>query len=64
MLVDELVEVLTKIHDTGTETVVVEQQLGLVRRVTRRFAIMSKGQIVDRGDTSEINSERRAKLVF
>jgi len=65
VLVDELVEVLNRIRDTGTGIVVVEQQLGLVRRVTRRFVIMSKGQIVDRGDTADIDSEKhRAKLAF
>ncbi|WP_439358564.1 ABC transporter ATP-binding protein [Bradyrhizobium sp. DASA03007] len=65
VLVDELVEVLNRIRETGTGIVVVEQQLGLVRRVTRRFVIMSKGQIVDRGDTADIDSEKhRAKLAF
>ena len=65
ILVDELVSTFNKIRDTGTGVLVVEQHLNLVRRTTQRFVVMAKGEIIDRGITAEIDSERhRAALAF
>jgi ABC-type branched-subunit amino acid transport system ATPase component len=65
LLVDELVKTFVKIRDAGTGILVVEQHLNLVRRVTRRFVVMAKGEIIDRGLTADIDSEQhRAALAF
>ena len=65
VLVDELVSTFNKIRDAGTGVLVVEQHLNLVRRTTQRFVVMSKGEIIDRGRTEDIDSDRhRAALAF
>ena len=65
ILIDDLVSVFNEIRRAGTGILVVEQHLNLVRRVTQRFVVMSKGQIIDSGATEEIDSEKhRAALAF
>jgi ABC-type branched-subunit amino acid transport system ATPase component len=65
VLVDELVEVFNQIRAAGAGLLMVEQHLNLVRRVSTRFVVMAKGEIIDRGGADEIDSERhRAALAF
>jgi branched-chain amino acid transport system ATP-binding protein len=65
LLVDGLVEVFNKIRAAGTGILLVEQHLNLVRRVTQRFVVMAKGEIIDRGRTEDIDGEQhRAALAF
>lgn len=65
LLVDELVDTFAKVRGAGTGIVVVEQHLDLVRRVSQRFAVMAKGEIIDRRLTADIDSEQhRAALAF
>ena len=65
ILVDELANTFNKIRAAGTGILVVEQHLNLVRRVTQRFVVMAKGEIIDRGATSDIDNEaHRAALAF
>ncbi len=65
ILVDDLVSCFNKIRDAGTGILVVEQHLNLVRRTTQRFVVMAKGEIIDRGLTPDIDSDRhRAALAF
>jgi ABC-type branched-subunit amino acid transport system ATPase component len=65
ILIDELARTFNKIRESGTGILVVEQHLNLVRRVTQRFVVMAKGEIIDRGLTPEIDSEaHRAALAF
>ncbi len=65
ILVDELARTFNKIRESGTGILVVEQHLNLVRRVTQRFVVMAKGEIIDRGATAEIdNPAHRAALAF
>lgn len=58
VLVDELVRVFNEIRAAGTGLLIVEQHLSLVRRVSQRFVVMAKGEIVDRGATKDIDSEQ------
>ena len=58
VLVDELATVFTQVAAAGVGILIVEQHLSLVRRVSRRFVVMSKGEIVDRGRTADIDSAR------
>lgn len=65
LLVDELAATFNKIREAGTGLLLVEQHLSLVRRVSQRFAVMSKGQIIDQGVTADIDTERhQAALAF
>jgi len=65
VLVDELADIFNKIRAAGTGVLIVEQHLNLVRRVSQRFVVMAKGEIIDRGLTADIDSERhRAALAF
>jgi branched-chain amino acid transport system ATP-binding protein len=65
VLIDELAGIFNRIRAEGVGILIVEQHLNLVRRVSQRFVVMAKGEIIDRGLTSEIDSERhRAALAF
>jgi ABC-type branched-subunit amino acid transport system ATPase component len=65
VLVDDLARVFNDIRAAGTGVLMVEQHLNLVRRVSQRFVVMAKGEIIDRGQTVDIDSERhRAALAF
>lgn len=65
LLVDELAWVFNQIRQAGTGVLMVEQHLNLVRRVTQRFVVMAKGEIIDRGSTDQIDSDiHRAALAF
>ena len=65
ILVEELATTFNRIRDTGTGVLIVEQHLNLVRRTTQRFVVMAKGEIIDRGRTEDIDSEKhQAALAF
>lgn len=65
VLVDELAGVFNQIRAAGTGVLMVEQHLKLVRRVSQRFVVMAKGEIIDRGRTADIDTEQhRAALAF
>jgi ABC-type branched-subunit amino acid transport system ATPase component len=65
VLVDELADIFNKIRAAGTGVLMVEQHLNLVRRVSQRFVVMAKGEIIDRGRSADIDAEQhRAALAF
>jgi ABC-type branched-subunit amino acid transport system ATPase component len=65
VLVDSLAGIFNQIRAAGTGVLMVEQHLNLVRRVSQRFVVMAKGEIIDRGRTEDIDSEQhRAALAF
>ena len=65
ILVDGLASTFNTIRSAGTGVLLVEQHLNLVRRVTQRFVVMAKGEIIDRGRTADIDSDQhRAALAF
>jgi ABC-type branched-subunit amino acid transport system ATPase component len=55
VIVDELAAVLVRLRDTGTAILLIEQNLSLVERVSRRFAVLAKGRIVDEGSLEGID---------
>jgi ABC-type branched-subunit amino acid transport system ATPase component len=61
VLVDDLARVFNQIQAAGTGILLVEQHLNLVRRVCQRFAVMAKGEIIDRGRIEDIDSELHQK---
>jgi ABC-type branched-subunit amino acid transport system ATPase component len=65
VLVDDLARVINEIRAAGTGVLMVEQHLNLVRRVSQRFVVMAKGEIIDRGWTADIGSPKhQAALAF
>jgi len=65
VLIDDLARVFNEIRAAGTGVLMVEQHLNLVRRVSTRFVVMAKGEIIDRGRTEDIDSEQhQAALAF
>ena len=63
VLVDDLVRALNEIRRAGTGVLVVEQHLSLVKRATDRFVILSKGEIVGFGPTTEMDSRQNQALM-
>ena len=55
VIVDELTEVLLRLRDGGTALLLVEQNLSLIERVSRRFAVLSKGRIVEEASLDGID---------
>ena len=58
VIVDELAVVLRRLADGGTGLLLIEQNFGLVRRVSERYYALSKGQIVDQGRLVDLSMER------
>ena len=62
---DGLAAIFNKIREAGTGVLIVEQHLSLVRRVSQRFVVMSKGEVIDRGLTADIDApQHQAALEF
>jgi ABC-type branched-subunit amino acid transport system ATPase component len=63
VLVDDLARVFNQIRAAGTGVLIVEQHLNLVRRVSQRFVVMAKGEIIDRGRTADIDSAQHQRAL-
>jgi ABC-type branched-subunit amino acid transport system ATPase component len=57
VIVDELAAVLVRLAEGGTSLLLIEQNYGLVRRVARRYYVISKGAIVEEGDLAGLSME-------
>jgi len=57
VIVDELAVIFNQLADSGTGLLLIEQNLGLIVRVARRYYALSKGTVVDQGDLSELSIE-------
>lgn len=57
VIVDELAELLVKLGDQGMGILLIEQSVGLIRRVAERFYVLSKGAIAASGSLAEIGEE-------
>ena len=63
VLIDGLVGALNTIRKAGTGVLVVEQHLNLVKRVTDRFVILAKGEVVGAGPTDAIGAPENQALM-
>jgi len=63
VIVDELADILIRLAETGTGILLIEQNIGLVRRVAQRYCVLSKGSIVDSGDLANLTTEMILKHV-
>ncbi len=57
VIVDELAVIFNRLADSGTGLLLIEQNLGLIVRVARRYYALSKGTVVDQGDLSGLSTE-------
>lgn len=57
VVVDELAVILRQLADAGTGILLIEQNIGLVKRVAQRYCVLSKGSIVDRGALDQLTTE-------
>jgi len=57
VIVDELVQVLCDLAGEGIALLLIEQNLSLVQRVTKRYYVMAKGTIVESGDLAGLTTE-------
>jgi urea transport system ATP-binding protein len=63
-IVFEISKIINKINkELGLGVIVVEQNLKFARRIADRFIIMQKGQIVCKGDVSELTDELGKKYL-
>jgi branched-chain amino acid transport system ATP-binding protein len=53
VIVDQVAEVLRRLHEEGTALLLIEQHLSLIERVARSCHVLSKGRIVDGGPLDE-----------
>jgi ABC-type branched-subunit amino acid transport system ATPase component len=63
VLIDGLAEALNAIRKAGTSILIVEQHLSLVKRITDRFIVLSKGQVVGLGRTPAISDPQYQRLM-
>ena len=63
VIVDELAQVMRQLADAGTGLLLIEQNFGLVRRVTERYYVISKGAIVEEGGLAGLSMENLKKHV-
>lgn len=57
VIVDELADLLVKLGDQGMGILLIEQSIGLIRRVAERFYVLSKGTVAASGSLAEIEAE-------
>src|SRR3954452_2736287 len=63
VIIDELAGVFRRLFDEGTSLLLIEQNYGLVRRVSDRYYVLSKGSIVDEGKMAGLSVENLHKHV-
>jgi branched-chain amino acid transport system ATP-binding protein len=57
VIVDELADLLVRLGKDGIGILLIEQSVGLIRRVAERAYVLSKGRIVAEGAQAEINED-------
>lgn len=63
VIIDELVDVMKRLSETGTALLLIEQNYGLVSRVAERYYVLSKGSIVEEGQLAGLSMESLKKHV-
>ena len=57
VIVDELAALLVRLGNEGMGILLIEQSVGLIRRVAERFYVLSKGAVADSGSLADIGVE-------
>jgi branched-chain amino acid transport system ATP-binding protein len=58
VIVDELGKVLRDLAGTGVAILLIEQHLRLVREISERFFVISKGTVSDAGRMEDVDQEK------
>lgn len=57
VIVDELAALLVKLGTDGMGILLIEQSIGLIRRVAERFYVLSKGAVAASGSLTDVSTE-------
>jgi branched-chain amino acid transport system ATP-binding protein len=63
VIIDELVGVLNRLAEAGTSLLLIEQNYSIVKRVSDRYYVLSKGSIVEQGKLTGLSMESIKKHV-
>jgi branched-chain amino acid transport system ATP-binding protein len=63
VIVDQVAEVLRRLHEEGTALLLIEQHLSLIEKVARSCHVLSKGRIVEGGPLDENTSHALRKHI-
>ncbi|MGX6446531.1 ABC transporter ATP-binding protein [Patulibacter sp. S7RM1-6] len=63
VVIDELIEALRVIQDSGTALVLVEQHVRMVETLADRFVALGKGRVVAEGGVDELRSREVQELI-
>jgi branched-chain amino acid transport system ATP-binding protein len=63
VIVDELAALLVRLGDEGMGILLIEQSVGLIRRVAERFYVLSKGTVAASGPLSGTDAEEFARHI-
>ena len=61
VIVDEVANILRRLHKEGTSLLLIEQNYSLVSRVSDRYHVLSKGRVVDEGTLAGLSMESLKK---
>ncbi|AMJ61485.1 ABC transporter ATP-binding protein [Bosea sp. PAMC 26642] len=57
VIVDELADLLVRLGNDGMAILLIEQSVGLIRRVAERFYVLSKGAVAASGPLADVGAE-------
>jgi branched-chain amino acid transport system ATP-binding protein len=57
VIIDELASVFRRLYEEGTSLLLIEQNYSLVRRVSERYYVLSKGSVVEEGKMAGLSME-------
>jgi branched-chain amino acid transport system ATP-binding protein len=63
VIVDELAAILGRVAEGGTSLLLIEQSFSLVRRVSERYYVISKGSVVEEGKIGDLSLENLKRHV-
>jgi branched-chain amino acid transport system ATP-binding protein len=63
VIIDELVAVFRRLAENGTSLLLIEQNYSIVKRVSDRYYVLSKGSIVEQGGLASLSMESIKKHV-
>ncbi|WP_036725205.1 ABC transporter ATP-binding protein [Patulibacter minatonensis] len=63
VIIDELIDALKVIQDSGTALVLVEQHVRMVQMLASRFVALGKGRVVAEGATADLQSREVQELI-
>jgi branched-chain amino acid transport system ATP-binding protein len=63
VVVDELGDALVRLAKNGTSILLIEQNFGLVHKISERYYVLSKGSVVEQGSMRGLSLESLKKHV-